>query len=185
MERQLTVGTYAALPDDDRQRWELVEGNLVGLPSPTPDHMIAVGELYAQLRGQVPSAYQLIVDVDVDLRLAPADEPGTSRRPDLVAVQKVEVDRVRREGGLLRAGAVALVVEIISPGSRRTDQVIKRSEYADAGIPHYWIIDLDPSVTLTALHLADGFGYMDEPASAGRIDLAYPFPVSVDLSALA
>jgi hypothetical protein len=25
------------------------------------------------------------------------------------------------------------------------DHVIKRGEYADTGVPHYWIVDLDPT----------------------------------------
>jgi Uma2 family endonuclease len=35
-------------------------------------------------------------------------------------------------------------------GTRCTDTVTQPAEYADAGIPTYWIIDLDPPVTLTA-----------------------------------
>ncbi|MGH3611494.1 MAG: Uma2 family endonuclease [Pseudonocardia sp.] len=35
-------------------------------------------------------------------------------------------------------------MEVLSPGSHRTDHVAKRADYADAGIPHYWIVDLDP-----------------------------------------
>ncbi len=34
------------------------------------------------------------------------------------------------------------VAEIISPGARKTDEVDKLAEYAQAGIPEYWIIDL-------------------------------------------
>lgn len=182
--RLLTIRDYAALPEDDRQRWELLEGNLIMSPSPTPDHMIAIGELYAQLRTQVPSGFQLIVDVDVDMQLAGEDEPGTSRRPDLIVVERDEVERVRAQGGLLRARSVAVVLEVISPGSRRTDLVIKRSEYADAGIPTYWIVDFDPVTSMIACHLVGGFGYVDEPAVTGRVQLTNPFPVHIDLDAL-
>ena len=49
----------------------------------------------------------------------------------------------------------------MSPGSHRTDHVIKRGEYADAGIPHYWIVDLDNPVTLIDCHPAAEFGYQD------------------------
>jgi Uma2 family endonuclease len=68
--------------------------------------------------------------------LAPGGKPGTARRPDLVIVRRSEFDRVDREGGLLRAAGTLLVVEIVSLGSRRTDTLVKRREYADAGIPH-------------------------------------------------
>ena len=38
---------------------------------------------------------------------------------------------------------VVLVVEIVSPGSRGTDHVMKLHEYAKAGIANYWIVDPD------------------------------------------
>jgi Uma2 family endonuclease len=83
------------------------------------------------------------------------------------------------------AGAASLVVEIISPGSRRTDLVIKRGEYADAGIGHYWIIDLEPRPSLVACHLAGGFGYLDAPAVEGAFVASEPFTVRIDLDGLA
>jgi hypothetical protein len=50
------------------------------------------------------------------------------------------------------------VVEIISPGSEGVDTVTKRSEYAAAGIPRYWMVDQDPAQTVTMHHL-DGDHY--------------------------
>ena len=41
----------------------------------------------------------------------------------------------------LDAAHMLLAVEVIT-GNRRIDRVMKRSEYADAGITHYWIVDL-------------------------------------------
>jgi len=41
------------------------------------------------------------------------------------------------------AADVVLVVEIVSPGSRGTDHVMKPHEYAKAGIANYWIVDPD------------------------------------------
>ena len=73
---------------------------------------------------------------------------------------------------------------ILSSGSIRTDQIIKRGEYADAGIPHYWIIDLEAPTSLTACHLADEFGYQDAPRVIGTFAASEPFPVTVDLDLL-
>ena len=64
--RLMTIAEYAAIGDDDGRRWELLEGNLVMSPSPTPAHMIAVGELHAQLRTQVPADSRAVLDVDID-----------------------------------------------------------------------------------------------------------------------
>lgn len=180
---QLTIAEYARLGEDDRHRWELQEGNLVLSPSPAPPHVIAMGELFVQFRSQLPPDLRVLQDIDIDLELAPADQPGWSRRPDLV-VRDVALDRWEREGGLLRASETVLVVEIVSPGSRRTDNVIKRDEYAEAGIPHYWIVDLDDPVSLVDCHLAEGFGYQDSGGVSGVFTTSEPFPLRVELDKL-
>ncbi len=182
--RLLTVDAYAALGEDDRYRSELQDGNLVMSPSPAPDHMIVIGKLFVQLDEKLPAGLVVIPDVDVDLELAPRSKPGFVRRPDLVVVQQSALDRVRRYGGILRAHEVLVVVEIVSPGSDRTDHVIKRGEYADAGIPHYWIVDLDGPVTLIDCHLAGEFGYQDPGPVTGRFVTTEPVPISVRLDGL-
>ncbi len=77
-----------------------------------------------------------------------------------------------------------LGVEVISPGSRRRDHTVKRAEYADAGIPYYWIIDIRSRVTLTACHLAGEFGYADAGPITGTFTTDTPFPVRLELDQL-
>jgi hypothetical protein len=79
------------------------------------------------------------VEITVEARF-----PPTVRDPDLVVVNRSVVDRnpVR-----IDASDVVLVVEIVSPGSRRTDRVMKAYEYAKAGIEHYWIAISTPTRT--------------------------------------
>jgi len=181
----LTIEEYARLGEDDQHRWELQEGVLVMSPSPTPVHMRASFELAKMLESQLPANLCMFQGVDIDLELVPADRPGWSRRPDLVVVERAGFDRVNRDGGLLRASEIRLVVEIISPGSRRLDQVIKRGEYADAKIPHYWIVDLDPpGVSLLDCHLAGEFGYQDSGGVTGEFTTTEPFPLRLDLDRL-
>ncbi|KQU57271.1 hypothetical protein ASG84_16900 [Rhodococcus sp. Leaf278] len=80
----------------------------------------------------------------------------------------------------LYAKDVVLVVEVISPGSRRTDVVTKRSEYADAGIEHYWIVDPE-AATLTTLDLSSR-GYVEQ-VRRGLCVIEAPLPVTIDLDA--
>ena len=182
--RLLTIADYAALGEDDQCRWELQEGRLIMSPSPTPWHQLAGARLHTQIESQLPADLVAIPDVDVDLQLAPPDQPGSSRRPDLVVVDRAELDRVRAEGGLLRASNVRLVVETLSPGSRRTDYVVKRGEYADAGIVHYWIVSLDPPISLTAFHLGGELGYVDDGEATDTFTTLTPCPLTIDLRRL-
>jgi Uma2 family endonuclease len=181
----LTVAEYLEIGEIELGYSELEEGRLLMSPSPAPRHNRAAFRLGVALDRQLPAGFECITDIDVDLQLAPSDAPGTVRRPDLVAVACEAPLRVDREGGVLRASEVLLVVEVVSPGSVRTDHVLKRSEYADAGIPHYWIVDITEPVSLLACHLAGEFGYADGGAVTGRFTATEPFPIEVDLDTLA
>ena len=182
--RPLTVAEYAALPEDGEIRYELQEGILVMAPSPITDHQRCLRRLLRELEDQVPDGLEPIPDVDIDLQLVRPAQPGFVRRPDLVVVTCAAIERTRRERGLLRASDVVLALEIISPSSRRMDTVVKHGEYADAGIPHYWVVDLDGDVSLTACHLAGDFGYASAAPSTGIFTAVNPFPVRLVLGGL-
>jgi Uma2 family endonuclease len=184
----LTVADYVALGEDpEGARYELQDGNLVMAASPFPRHQRCLLRLGGRLEAQVPDDFDVFPDLDVDLQLVPPEQPGTVRRPDLVVVSRAGYERREREGGVLRASEVVLAIEIVSPGSERTDHTVKHLEYADAGIPYYWVIDLgEPGdhVTLTAHHLAGEFGYITAGPVVGVFATTEPFPLRVDLDAL-
>jgi Uma2 family endonuclease len=180
----LTVAEYLAIGEVEPGYTELAEGRLELSPSPKRRHSRACSVLWVMLDGQVPQEFEVVEDIDVDLQFAPPDGPGTVRRPDLIVARRAAAERVDREGEVYRASDVVLAVEVVSPGSRRLDRRVKRDEYADAGIPHYWIVDLDEPVSLLACHLAGEFGYADGGAATGAFRAMEPFPVEIDLDAL-
>jgi Uma2 family endonuclease len=180
----LTIAEYEQLPEDSDHRWELQEGMLVMCPSPTSSHMMASGQLLVQLTPQLPADFCAIIDIDLDLELSPPGGPGHVRRPDLIVVEKSAYKRSVDEGKILRASEVLIVVEIVSPGSKRMDNVTKRNEYADASIPHYWIIEVDEPVSLIDCHLAGEFGYQDGGSITGEFATTAPFPIKLELDTL-
>jgi Uma2 family endonuclease len=180
----LTAAEYAQLGETGWGYTELMEGRILVSPSPTVKHNLAGFALARQLHPQLPDTARVIPDVDVDLGLVPADQPGLVRRPDLVVVESKAITRVDQDGGLLGAADVLIVVEIVSSDSRRLDYVIKRHEYADAGIPHYWIVDLEKPVSLLDCHLAEEFGYADSGEITGTFTTTVPFPVDIQLDLL-
>ncbi|MGH3701904.1 MAG: Uma2 family endonuclease [Pseudonocardiaceae bacterium] len=182
--RLMTVAQYSSLPEDGEIRYELQEGILVMSPSPTPDHQRCLRRLLRTFEDQLPAGLEPIPEVDIDLQLAKHSQPGFVRRPDLAVVTCAAIQRVRRERTLLQASEVVLAVEIISPGSRRMDTIVKHGEYADAGIPYYWIVDIDGTVTLTACHFAGEFGFVDATPVTGVFTAEEPFPVRLDLTEL-
>ena len=182
--RLLTVTEYLEIGEVESGYTELAEGRLLLSPSGVWRHGRAGARLWQAFEAQLPPHLATTIDIDVDLQLAPADAPGTVRRPDVVVVQRDAVERIDREGSVLFASDVVVAVEVLSPGSRRIDRVVKHAEYADAGIPHYWIVDLEEPASLVACHLAGEFGYIDGGTVTGTFRTAEPFPVEIDLDAL-
>jgi Uma2 family endonuclease len=181
--RLLTVAEYLELGETDF-RTELVEGQLMMAPRPAPRHMEASHVLLTAIRAALPLGYRALQEIDLDLQLAPPDKPGFVRAPDLTVASAEAMRQVDDHGGVVRASDVLLVAEIISPGSGRMDRRTKRDEYADAGIPHYWIVDLSDPVSVLACHLADELGYADDGEVTGTFYAAEPFPFELDLSSL-
>lgn len=175
--RLLTVAEYLELGEPPWGYTELVEGRVVMSPSPHRRHNRAAFRLATELQPQLPAELEVLLDLDVDLQLVPPDEPGFSRRPDVVVTRRAE--------GVIPASDVVIAVEVVSPGSVRTDHMVKRAEYADAGIPHYWILDVRERPSLLACHLAGEFGYADAGPVHGVFRTAVPFPVRLDLDTLA
>lgn len=180
----LTVAEFIEF-EDDSHRWELQEGNPVMSPFASPKHMIASGELRDQLKRQVPADHRVVQEVEIDLQLGQPWEPGTVRRADLAVVAKNALDRVEHEGGLVCADDLLLVIEVVSPGSQRMDRIVKRGEYADAGIGHYWILDIDEPVSLLPMHLAGDLGYAEDGEVTGVCTVGGPFQASLRLDELA
>jgi len=173
----LTLEEWDALPPDTFRRCELVEGVLIMVPAPAPLHQRVMVRLAADLDGQLPDDLTALADVDV---LLDARHPVTVRAPDVVVTSS---KLVQENPFRLDAADVLLAVEIVSPGTGRTDRVTKLTEYADAGIPSYWIIELDEPVTLTAYTLVDG-DYEIVAQADGAVSLSEPAPVTVDVGAL-
>lgn len=84
-----------------------------------------------------------------------------------------------------RIGAehVRLVVEVVSPDSRKRDLFRKSALYAEAGIDHYWIVDDDDGTTVVRTYHADPIGgYQPTGEYRDRLTCALPFPIELELS---
>jgi Uma2 family endonuclease len=175
----LTLEEFAALPEDNSRRYEVQEGVLIVSPRPVGLHSRVAKQLAFHLDDQLPAEWESAIEMDLVVR---PDFPIGVRVPDVVVTRRELIDQnVPR----LHPEDVLVAVEIISPGSRRTDTVLKPIEYAEIGIPHYWIVDLEPPMTITAYHLIEEFmSYQEAPSMAGEFVTSEPFPLRLNLTAL-
>ncbi|WP_433601534.1 Uma2 family endonuclease [Nocardia sp. CA-135953] len=174
----LTLDDWIALPEDNSRSYELVEGVLVVSPRPMSKHQRAIWRLAAQLEPQLPIGYGVLTEAEVVIESGP---PSTVRVPDVIAVSAAGIDE-----NLPRWNPedVLLAVEVVSVGSKRTDRVTKLFEYAEVGIEHYWLVDLDDPVSLTAYRLIDGdYELVGEKSGRAVLGLAGA-SITLDLAAL-
>jgi Uma2 family endonuclease len=82
----------------------------------------------------------------------------SSRAPDILVLTAAHLDRLQTN---IVIGAADLVIEIVSPGSQRTDRIEKFGEYEAGGVPEYWLFDPQYRETL--------FYQLDEEGEYQRI----------------
>lgn len=168
--RPLTLADWEGLTEDESRRYELVDGGLLVSPKPSFDHGSIAAGLIVRLHQVIPGNVKVVPEVDVLI----AADPATVRAPDVVVADR----SAHRSGSVLDPSLVRLAVEIVSPSSRRTDYVSKRFDYADAGIPWYWIVDGEKR-SVTCLRLVDS-DYVEYPVDidGDQLKIAEPYPIS-------
>ncbi|HEY2221013.1 Uma2 family endonuclease [Actinomycetospora sp.] len=172
----LTLAEWDGLTPVELRRVELAEGVLQVSPRPSSRHQLVGGQLMAALDAALRPAWRAVPEVELTVDAA---DPPTVRVPDVAVVRAEAVDGRSR----LDPADVLAVVEVLSPGSRRTDRITKRAEYSDAGIGHYLIADPGPPAVLTEFRLIDGvLEAVSEQRGSAELDLGAM--VALDLDAL-
>ena len=162
------------LPDDGR-RYEVVDGLLVVSPPPTFWHQAVSAALLRQLSAQAPPDWLVLLELGLPLG-------SDGRVPDLSVVSA----RAPLRPGAPLPGPehLGLVVEVVSPSSRKTDRFAKPGEYADAGIPLFWRVETEPDLLVVAHALHDG-AYERVAAVDGAGAAPAPWgPVRLDLGSI-
>ncbi|MCD8021224.1 MAG: Uma2 family endonuclease [Clostridiales bacterium] len=129
-----TVDDIYNLPDG--QRAELIDGTLYNMAPPGYIHQKLVMELSATLRNHIkaqngpcevlPSPFAVFLNGD----------DATYVEPDISVI--CNKNKITDNGCY---GAPDLIIEIVSPSSRRMDYQVKNNLYSLAGVREYWIVD--------------------------------------------
>jgi Uma2 family endonuclease len=137
--RRWTADEVRALTDESRPgpRYELIDGELLVTPTPRPVHQIASLELARKLADYVEAeglGLTLMSPADLELHA------GTIVQPDVFVVPAADSTPLF---DWRQVRALLLAVEIISPSIARQDRETKRAFFQRAGVPEYWVVDLD------------------------------------------
>ncbi|MCS6886834.1 Uma2 family endonuclease [Chloroflexus sp.] len=142
-----TVEQYLAITDQSRRLLEYVDGTIEVLPMPTDRHQVISQALFIALHAYIYPRGGIVLYAPLRLRI----RAGKFREPDALLLQRRDDPRRQNRYWL----GADLVVEIVSPDDPERDTVVKRADYAEAGIPEYWIVAPDAERVIV-LTLQDG-----------------------------
>ena len=131
---KFTYDDFVHFPNDGK-RHEIIDGEHYVTPSPNTRHQAISRNLLVSIAvylkqhpvGEVFGAPFDVVLSDLDVV-----------EPDLLYVSRERLDVLTADHV---RGAPDLVVEILSPGTRRTDEITKRKLYERFGVQEYWVVD--------------------------------------------
>ena len=147
-----TYRDYCNLNDDKRN--EIINGMISqqGMPASSVSHQHVLGELHFQIKRHLQNKPCRVYIAPLDVVLLDSNQEEDSAdnivQPDLIVL----CDPSKVKNGRSCVGAPDLVVEILSPSSRRRDMIIKSALYAKYGVQEYWIVDPD-DMSITVLQL--------------------------------
>ena len=164
---RFTEEDLAAMPDDGR-RYELYDGEIYVSPAPVPAHQRVSSKCHGHLLRAEAAGYGVVLAAPIEVKL----RQGRVVQPDLIFIRR---ERLAIIGETQIVGAPDLVVEIVSPSSRKRDLGWKLRAYEAEGVPFYWAVD--PKGALVLPHTLRDGRYVTGPALRAGDRLGCPlFP---------
>ena len=170
-----TVDDLFRLPDLPPHT-ELIDGSLVFVSPRRDFHHLAMYVLEHGLRKTVPSDLRVRREMTVVL------EPRQCPEPDLSVVRAEAFTGLDQT--FHKAADVVLAVEVVSPDSEKRDRERKPQLYAEAGIPHFWLVENERGRPVVYVYELDPVGrsYALTGICHERLKLSSPFDIDIDLT---
>ena len=143
----------AAVKAQGELRVELIDGEIYMAPAPVPMHQIIVGNLMLLLGTHVRlKRLGVVLTAPLDVELKPGAD---TVQPDLVFIRQERLAELL--GARQIKGAPDLIVEVLSPSTRRLDRTVKLPAYARYGVSEFWLVD--PDEQSVEVYVLDGRTY--------------------------
>ena len=142
--------------NDFYNEYEIIGGEKFMAPAANLNHSGIIGRLcfcFSNYFLKHKSGYVFSDDVDVHF------PDGSIYKPDLVVVLKSNEKILANRKAIF--GAPDLVVEVLSPSTRKKDLTVKKDTYEAQGVREYWIID-PRAKSVSVFLLRDGKYHLDD-----------------------
>jgi len=160
---------------NDGNRHEIIDGKHYMNPAPSTGHQSASKHLQYQLYQKIELAKRgKVFNAPIDVQLSDHDIV----EPDLVVLReppsaKITPSRI--------VGPPELVIEILSPSTKRNDETLKRRLYEQSGVLEYWLVDIDKR-NVTQMVLESGIYVVTPEKFSTSITLATLPEIEIDLT---
>lgn len=133
---EYTLKEYEAIPDE--YRVELIDGVIYDLNMPTTIHQQLAFEISIKLREYIRQNKGLCMVLPSPVSVQLDEDDRTMIQPDVVIC--CDREKILQSHGY---GAPDMVIEILSPSTRKKDMGLKLKKYITARVREYWMVDPD------------------------------------------
>jgi len=141
--RKISYEEYLAIVDSSDQRYELIDGEIYLLASPSFKHQIVVNEIAWHFNNYFRQKPCRSLTAPLDVRLfgfaTKFEEDPNVVQPDVLVI--CDQDKVNESNRY--EGIPTLVVEVLSPSTKGKDLAAKLNLYMKSGVPEYWVVNLE------------------------------------------
>jgi Uma2 family endonuclease len=147
---------YLNLPDD-LTHYEIIDGEVIPLASPTLKHQVILKRLLQQIdRFVLPKRLGELLTAPFDFVVRRA--PVRTRQPDLFFLSRERLhDWAQLQEQPRLEFAPDLVIEILSPSETYTYWSEKLQDYYVLGVPEVWLVDIDKRAIEVQVREANGY----------------------------
>ena len=147
---------YLSLPDD-LTHYEIIDGEVIPLASPTLKHQVILKRLLQQIdRFVLPKRLGELLTAPFDFVVRRA--PVRTRQPDLFFLSRERLqDWAHLQDQPRLEFAPDLVIEILSPSDTYTYWSEKLQDYFALGVPEVWLVDVDKRAIEVLVREAGGY----------------------------
>ncbi|KGP74806.1 prevent-host-death protein [Desulfosporosinus sp. Tol-M] len=141
--KRISYEEYMRLVDSSDQRYELIDGEIYLLASPSFTHQVVVNEIsghfYNYFKGKPCQSLTSPFDVRLFGYATKFEEDPNIVQPDVMVI--CDEDKVNEKN--MYEGIPTLVVEVLAPSTKGKDMVKKLNLYMKSGVLEYWIVNLE------------------------------------------
>lgn len=146
--RKVSYEEYMSLINSSEQRYELIDGEIYLMASPSFGHQVIVNEIAGRFYNYFKGKNCRSVTAPLDIRLfgyaTKFEEDPNVVQPDVVVI--CDEEKINEENKYV--GIPTLIVEVLSPSTRGKDMAIKLNLYMKSGISEYWVVDLENKMVI-------------------------------------